>query len=121
MVLIAVPEPALDGVVEQLSQAKVDYQDKVILHTSTAHGSEALAPLETLGAAVGSVQPLYIFQRPVLTLSGVYFVYEGTRVAAAVARQLVCELGRSFNSSRPITRRTTPSPCPWRPISLPAC
>ena len=96
VVLIAVPEPALDGVVEQLSQVKVDYQDKVILHTSTTHGSEALAPLETLGAAVGSLQPLYIFQSPVLTLSGVYFVYEGTRVAAAVARQLVRELGAEF-------------------------
>jgi len=96
VVLIAVPEPALEGVVEQLRKAKVDYQDKVILHTSTAHGSEALAPLKKLGAAVGSLQPLYIFQSPVLSLSGVYFVYEGTRVAAAVARQLVRELGAEF-------------------------
>ena len=96
VVLIAVPEPALEGVVEQLRKATVDYQDKVILHTSTAHGSEALAPLKKLGAAVGSLQPLYIFQSPVLSLSGVYFVYEGTRVAAAVARQLVRELGAEF-------------------------
>ena len=96
VVLIAVPETALGGVVEQLGRARIEYQDKVILHTSTARGSEALSPLKKLGAEVGSLQPLYIFQSPVLSLSGVYFVYEGTRVAAVAARRLVRELGAEF-------------------------
>ena len=96
VVLIAVPEPELPGVVEQLEQAKVDYKGKVILHTSTIRGSEVLAPLKKHGADVGSLQPLYVFQTPVLTLAGVYFVYEGSRVGATIARQLVRDLGAEF-------------------------
>lgn len=96
VVLIAVPEPALEGVVEQLREAKIDYRDKVILHTGMTSGSETLAPLKKLGASVGSLQPLYVFQRPVLTLTGVYFVSEGSRAATAMARQLVRELGAEF-------------------------
>ena len=34
VVLIAVPEPEIPGVVERLEEAKVDYEGKVILHTS---------------------------------------------------------------------------------------
>jgi len=101
VVLVTVPESALDAVVERLRKANVDYRDKIILHTSILQSSEVLQTLEERGASVGGLHPFYVFQRSVLSLSGVYFACEGSRPAMVVARQMVRELGGEFELVKP--------------------
>ncbi|MDA1315225.1 MAG: DUF2520 domain-containing protein [Acidobacteria bacterium] len=96
IVLVTVPDQALDEVIAKLAQVQFRYQKKVVLHTSLARGSKALARLRLRGAATGSLQPLYGFQHPVLSLHGVHFSFEGSRVAAAPARRIVRALGGEF-------------------------
>lgn len=96
VVLVTVPDHALDEVIAKLANVAFTYRKKVVLHTSLGRGSKALAPLRLRGAAIGSLQPLYGFQHPVLNLHGVYFAFEGSRAAAAPARRLVRALGGEF-------------------------
>ena len=100
-VLVAVPDGALDSVVEHLADVTFSYRSKVVLHTSLERGSEALAPLQRIGAAVGALRPLYGFQHPVLSLAGVHFAFEGSPTAGVVARRIVRTLKAEFQLVTP--------------------
>ena len=102
--LLAVPDADLDSVVERLASVTFSYRNKVVLHTSVERNSGALAPLQRRGAAVGSLQPLYGFQHPVLSLAGVYFAFEGSRPAGAVARRIVRALKAEFQLVKAVHR-----------------
>ncbi|MBI4465873.1 MAG: DUF2520 domain-containing protein [Acidobacteria bacterium] len=93
-ILVATSDRAIAQAAHALAGLEADWRKKVVLHTSGALSSHELIPLEELGAAVGSLHPLYPFPRPLRQLPrGVVFGIEGDRRAAKVARALVLALG----------------------------
>jgi predicted short-subunit dehydrogenase-like oxidoreductase (DUF2520 family) len=95
IILIAVPDSAINSVANHL--AAVGCQEAaghIVLHTSGALSSEALAPLRKLGAAVGSVHPLQSFSGVgAPSLDGCFFAIEGDSRAVRIARSLTRALG----------------------------
>ena len=73
-VLIAVPDTALEAVAQRLARVSFSWRKK---------------PLRVRGAAVGSMHPFYVFQRPVLSFEGVLFTVEGSSRATNLARRIV--------------------------------
>jgi predicted short-subunit dehydrogenase-like oxidoreductase (DUF2520 family) len=101
VVLVSVPDSALGAVAAQLAAARLDWAKKIVLHTSGMWPGAALARLRKKGAAVGSMHPLYIFQRPLPQLAGVYFTVEGDHAANAMARRLIRAWGGEFLLVKP--------------------
>lgn len=101
VILIAVPDKVVETVGKRLSKVQFSFAKKVVLHTSGIRDSSDLAPLRELGAAVGTLHPLYIFQRPVLSLAGIHFVVEGDPAAAQTARSLVRAWNGEFQLVKP--------------------
>ncbi len=95
IVLIAAPDDVIAGLAQQLAQiGGEEWRGKIILHTSGALDSRALAPLQRLGAFVGSLHPLQSFSSRVAPpLEGVWMVVEGMSKALKVARRIVHDLG----------------------------
>jgi predicted short-subunit dehydrogenase-like oxidoreductase (DUF2520 family) len=89
LVLIAVAETGIENVVEKLARAGFSFERKIVLHTSRVRCSSILAPLQRRGAAIGSLLPIYTFQRPVPSLARVHCVVEGDALAVRMARRLV--------------------------------
>jgi predicted short-subunit dehydrogenase-like oxidoreductase (DUF2520 family) len=87
LLLVAVPDPALAAVAADLARRP---QAAVALHTSGSRTAEALAPLRTAGAAVGSLHPLLAFPRPLPATAarGAVFAIDGDDPALALARRL---------------------------------
>ena len=95
-VLIAVPDTALEAVARRLAGVSFSWRKKVVLHTSGTMSSKVLEPLRARGAAVGSMHPFYVFQRPVLSLEGVLFAVEGSSGATNLACKIVRAYGGEF-------------------------
>ena len=95
LVLITTPADAIEPVAQRLARlAPGRLAGRVVLHTSGALGSEALAALERLGAAVGSMHPMQSFasgRRP--RLEGVCFAIEGQPAARRLATRLARQMG----------------------------
>jgi len=93
--LITVPDSAIAGVVDCLASfGRESLQRKTVLHTSGALSSDILAPLRSLGAAVGSIHPLQAFSGVgIPSLDGRLFVIEGDRGAIRGARAITRALG----------------------------
>lgn len=92
VVLLAVPDSAVAAVA-----AAVPWRPgQVVLHTSGALGSEALAPVRQAGGVAGSLHPLQTVARPEdapVLLRGATFALEGDPEAVATGRELVLALG----------------------------
>jgi predicted short-subunit dehydrogenase-like oxidoreductase (DUF2520 family) len=95
VVLIAAPDDAIAGLAERLAEIGGDeWSGKIILHASGAMDSRALAPLQRVGANVGSLHPLQSFSSRVAPpLNGVWMVIEGMPRALKTARRIVHDLG----------------------------
>lgn len=95
VVLIATPDDAISAVAEELARVEgAGLKGKVVLHTSGALDSQALAALKTCGAACGSMHPLQTFSGVgVPPLEGCVFGIEGDAAAVRKARQIVRALG----------------------------
>jgi predicted short-subunit dehydrogenase-like oxidoreductase (DUF2520 family) len=95
VILIAVPDSAIEGIVAQLEAAGQDDARKhSILHTSGALSSDILDPLRALGASVASIHPLQSFSGVgASNLEGRLFAIEGDAGAVRVARTLARTLG----------------------------
>lgn len=90
VILLAVPDDAIAATAQQLARMPADWRHTVVLHTSGAQSSEALAALRPCGAAVGSVHPLMTFpRRAAVSPEGLVFALEGDVRAVRAARQLV--------------------------------
>jgi predicted short-subunit dehydrogenase-like oxidoreductase (DUF2520 family) len=93
-VVVAVPDPAIRGVAEQLAVHVVRHQ--VALHCSGSRSSDDLAPLRPLLRGVASFHPLLSFADPLSAsdiLSSAAFALEGDDAALDVARDLARTLG----------------------------
>ncbi|HZP22616.1 MAG TPA: DUF2520 domain-containing protein [Terriglobales bacterium] len=93
LVWITVPDDAITGVADVLARSG-EWRGKVVLHSSGAVTSDALAPLRAKGAHVASVHPMMTFvrhQHP--EMSGVAFALEGDPAATRAARAIIEELG----------------------------
>jgi predicted short-subunit dehydrogenase-like oxidoreductase (DUF2520 family) len=97
VILIATLDDAIPGVARELARmGGEELRGKVVLHTSGALDSRALAPVKEYGAAIGSMHPLQTFSGVgVPDLEGRVFAVEGDVVAVRAARQIARALGGS--------------------------
>lgn len=97
VILIATSDDAVSDMAGELARmGGEELRGKVVLHTSGAQDSRALAPLKELSAAVGSMHPLQTFSGVgVPDLAGKVFVVEGDVLAVRAARQIARALGGS--------------------------
>jgi len=97
VVLLAVGDDALPGLVADLARAGVVRPGQVVLHLSGAQTSEVLAPLQDQGAVAGSMHPLMTVSgepsRAAPHFRGATFALEGEFEAVRVADGLVRALG----------------------------
>jgi predicted short-subunit dehydrogenase-like oxidoreductase (DUF2520 family) len=96
VVVVAVPDPAIRSVAEQLAASGAVSGHQVVLHCSGARSSEELAPLRHLVRGVGSFHPLLSFADPALAsrlLREASYAAEGDADAMAAAERLAAALG----------------------------
>ena len=104
LLLIAVPDGALDEVAASLSARP---QAAVVLHTSGSRTSEALAPLAAQGSAAGSLHPLKAFPtaRPDPSEAhGIFFGLDGDPAAVTLGRRLAAAWGAECGEIPPQSR-----------------
>lgn len=97
IILIAAPDDAVSVVAGELARmGGEELRGRIVLHTSGAQDSRALAALKEFGASVGSMHPLQTFSGVgVPDLAGKVFAVEGDVVAVRTARQIARALGGS--------------------------
>ena len=97
VILIATPDDAISAVACELARmGGEELRGRLVLHTSGAQDSRALAPLKEFSAATGSMHPLQTFSGVgVPDLAGKVFAVEGDVVAVRAARQIARALGGS--------------------------
>ena len=97
VILIATPDDAVPAAARELARmGGEELRGKVVLHTSGAQDSRALAPLKEFGASVGSMHPLQTFSGVgVPDLAGKVFAVEGDVIGVRAARQIARALGGS--------------------------
>ncbi|MES1260004.1 MAG: Rossmann-like and DUF2520 domain-containing protein [Gemmatimonadota bacterium] len=91
LVVIAVPDDAIEGVAASLAATSAVTPAHVVLHTSGLHGRSSLAALEPTGAALGSWHPLQTFSSThgdPASLAGSPAVIEGDARALDAGRSL---------------------------------
>jgi predicted short-subunit dehydrogenase-like oxidoreductase (DUF2520 family) len=96
IVILAVPDAALNEVVHDLAMMGPAPAGCVALHLSGALSTDALEPLHHRGYAVGSMHPLMAVADPWFAgdrLVGAAFAMTGEPVAIMAARRVVAELG----------------------------
>jgi predicted short-subunit dehydrogenase-like oxidoreductase (DUF2520 family) len=96
IVILAVPDSALNEVVYDLAMMGPAPAGCVVLHLSGALSTDALEPLHHRGYAVGSMHPLMAVADPWLAgdrLIGAAFAMTGEPAANVAARRIVAELG----------------------------
>jgi predicted short-subunit dehydrogenase-like oxidoreductase (DUF2520 family) len=96
VLLLAVPDDAIRALAESLARTKAIGPDHVVLHLSGVLGQEALAPLVSSRAALGSLHPLQTFADPTQApdrLRGAWAAVEGTPRAVEVGEQVAALVG----------------------------
>ena len=97
VILIATRDDIISSVARELARmGGEELHGKIVLHTSGAQDSRALAPLKEYGAAVGTMHPLQTFSGVgVPELEGRVFAVEGDVIAGRAAREIARALGGS--------------------------
>lgn len=88
LLLVTVPDPALEGVVYTLGRRR---QAAIALHTSGSRDASVLEPLARWGTAIGSLHPLKAFPHPLpdpAAAAQVLFGTDGDEPARRMARRL---------------------------------
>ena len=96
VVILAVRDDAIRPLAEGLARARAIQADQVVLHLSGVLGQEALAPLVSSRAALGSLHPLQTISDPERAperLNGAWAAVEGMPRAVQAAEGLAQELG----------------------------
>jgi predicted short-subunit dehydrogenase-like oxidoreductase (DUF2520 family) len=95
-IVLAVPDDAIAVVATALASAGVVNREQVVLHLSGLHGRDALAPLGSSGAALGSMHPLQTVSDPETAPErwrGAYAAVEGDELAVGEGERLARLLG----------------------------
>lgn len=97
VILIATPDDHIALVAQELARiGEEELRERVVLHTSGAMDSAALASVQHWGAKIGSMHPLQSFSGvAVPSLEGKVFAIEGDTQAVRVARRIARALGGS--------------------------
>lgn len=96
VIAVTTQDREIRKVAAQLSGVKDGLRGKVIFHTSGAHASSELAPLEKCGAYLGSLHPLQTFpdiDAGVAVLPETYIFVEGDNQALPALRSLASAIG----------------------------
>jgi len=96
ILILAVRDDAITPLAESLATARAISERQVVLHLSGAQGQEALGPLVTSRAALGSFHPLQTIVEPDLAparLKGAWAAVEGMPRAVAAGEQLAEAVG----------------------------
>ncbi len=96
VVILAVRDDAITPLAESLAKARAISERHVVLHLSGVQGQEALGPLVSTRAALGSLHPLQTIVEPQLTparLKGAWAAVEGMPRAALAGEQIAQDLG----------------------------
>jgi predicted short-subunit dehydrogenase-like oxidoreductase (DUF2520 family) len=96
VVILAVRDDAITPLSASLGKARAIGERHVVLHLSGAQGQEALGPLVSSRAALGSFHPLQTIVEPELTparLKGAWAAVEGMARAVETGEQLARDLG----------------------------
>jgi len=96
VVILTVRDDAITPLAESLAQARAIAERHVVLHLSGSQGQEALGPLVTSRAALGSLHPLQTIVEPELAparLQGAWAAVEGMPRAVAAGERIAQELG----------------------------
>ena len=105
LILITTPDDAVEGIAKKLALLKTNKgRNRVVLHTSGALSSAALAPLADVGFHTGSIHPLVSVSESragAKALHGAYYCVEGDQAATQMARKIVRDLGGKSFSIRP--------------------
>jgi predicted short-subunit dehydrogenase-like oxidoreductase (DUF2520 family) len=99
LLLLAVPDDALAGLVRGLVEANVIRPGQVVVHTSGAHGLSVLAPATQIGAQPLALHPAMTFTGHRSDLDrladGISFGVTAPAALRALATRLVADLGGS--------------------------
>jgi predicted short-subunit dehydrogenase-like oxidoreductase (DUF2520 family) len=97
MILIATPDDHIVAVAKELARiGGEELRGRIVLHTSGAIDSAALASVQQWGAKIGSMHPLQSFSGvAVPSLEGKVFAIEGDTQAVGMARRIARALGGS--------------------------
>ena len=96
LVLLTVPDDAVEPLCQELARAGVPGPGAVLAHCSGALSSEVLTPARRLGAAVGSMHPLQTFPNVAAGLErapGAFFFCEGDERAVEALEALARAIG----------------------------
>jgi predicted short-subunit dehydrogenase-like oxidoreductase (DUF2520 family) len=96
VVLLAVRDDAITPLAQSLAQARAIVERHVVLHLSGAQGQEALGPLVTSRAALGSFHPLQTIVEPELAparLRGAWAAVEGMPRAVEAGERIAQDIG----------------------------
>jgi predicted short-subunit dehydrogenase-like oxidoreductase (DUF2520 family) len=94
IVLLAVPDRAIEPLARALAPLRASWRGVVALHAAGAYGTELLAPLHARGAATGVLHPLAVLGAGAgVPLAGSYARLEGQPSAVASARRLCALTG----------------------------
>src|SRR5258706_272322 len=95
-VILTVRDDAITPLAASLAKARAITERHVVLHLSGVQGQEALGPLVTTRAALGSFHPLQTIVEPELTperLKGAWAAVEGMPRALETGEQIARDLG----------------------------
>lgn len=96
VVVLAVRDDAIRPLAEAFARARAVRSEHVVLHLSGVQGQEALGPLVSSGAALGSLHPLQTIAEPERApdrLRGAWAAVEGMPRAVEVAERLATDVG----------------------------
>jgi predicted short-subunit dehydrogenase-like oxidoreductase (DUF2520 family) len=96
VVILAVRDDGIRPLADALAATRAITPDHVVLHLSGAQGQEALGPLVTSRAALGSLHPLQTIvepERAAARLKGAWAAVEGMPRAVEAAERLARDLG----------------------------
>ena len=96
VVILTVKDDAITPLATSLAKARAISERHVVLHLSGVQGQEALGPLVTTRAALGSFHPLQTIVEPELTperLKGAWAAVEGMPRAIETGEQIARDLG----------------------------
>lgn len=100
VILICVPDNAIPGVAQQISQSKALKSSVFVGHTSGVLGSDVLQEVKAKGCQAFSMHPIQTFSdidSAVESIPGSYFGIEGDKDALEMARKIIASLkGRTI-------------------------